>query len=413
MSSDRDNDSLEDTLDKYREKIDFDETSQISHPQDCYPGNCSLVGYKKDGELRYQEQTGKYPVVDSETPDWNPRGCSRQCSYTDATYGEERIEQPMKQMGERGSGEWEPISWEEAYEEIAEAMVDAMEDDPQSIVNESPPGEGGSTYGITPFTRLTSQAGGINLDLESAVIQDFSAGMYQTFGKYQFCSTQDEWFKADLNLVWNMNPAYSRNPSYHFLTEARYNGSETVVIAPDYSPSCDAALALGMCRVILENDLADWEFVKEQTDLPLLVREDNDRFVRESDFEDDGSDEKFYVWDTNANDNAGDEDDEGLVQAPRETLELGDIDPALEGRFEVEIDGETVEVRPVFERLRDKIENEYDLETVQEITGVHPSVVEEIARKVANNRTNIMNSWNTAKVFHGDLIERGMALLLA
>ncbi|MDY7080988.1 MAG: molybdopterin-dependent oxidoreductase, partial [Halobacteria archaeon] len=352
------------------------------------------------------------PVVDPDTPDWNPRGCNKGCVYSKVTYGDERIRQPMKQMGERGSGEWEPISWEEAYEEIADSIVDACLDNPQSIIVE-PPIEGGVFQSMSPLLIFANALGGTVLD-EVAEISDISAGQYMTFGKFHAASSQDEWFKADLNLVWHMNPVYTRIPAYHFLTENRYAGGELVTIAPDYSPSCvhadqyvpvepasDAALALGMCRVIIEEGLVDESFVKEQTDLPLLVRGDNDRFLRESDFEDDGSDEQFYVW-----------SDEGLTKSPQDTLKL-DVEPPLEGTYEVEIEGETVEVRPVFERLHEKIENEYDLDTVQDITGIHPEVVEDLARKTASGKTNILVGFNTAKTFHGDLIERSMALLLA
>lgn len=413
MSSERD--TLEETLDEYRDKIDFDSTAKISHTQDCWVGNCSLTGFMDEGTLKYQEQTGQYSVADPDTPDWNPRGCGRQQSYTEATYGEERIEQPMRQVGERGSGDWEEITWDEAFHEIAEAMVDAMEENPQKIINEVSPAEGGSTYGMTPFVRLVSQAGGINLDPESSVVQDFFMGYWQTFGKSQFISSQDEFFKADVNVIWHMNPAYTRQSGYHFLAEGRYHGGETVVIAPDVSPSTvhadkyipvepatDAAFALGMCRYIVEEGLVDREFVKEQSDLPLLVREDTDRYLREEDLEEDGRENWFYMWDA----------DDGLVKAPRNTLELGDIDPVLEGTYEVEIDGETVEVRPVFEDLTDRLD-EYDPETVQEISGVHPETVEDLATTFATKKTKIVSGMNSPKVFHGDLMERAMALLAA
>ena len=405
--------SLEKTIKKYKERTTFDKYVRVSHPNDCYPGNCSLTGYVRDGKIVYQEQTGKYPVVDPNTPDWNPAGCARQCSYALATHGKERIKQPMKQLG-RGSGKWVPISWDEAYEIIADKLIDAMEYNPQSILYEIPPGEGGPMYSQDTIVQFMTAIGGICFDLESASIQDLSAGLYETFGKYQFASTWDDFFYSDLILIWNINPAYSRQEKYHFLTEARYRGAELVVIAPDYSPSAvhadyyipvkaatDAALALGMCRVIIEENLVDWDFVKEQTDLPLLVRMDNRKFLRESDFGD-GSGEVFYIWDSK----------KGLTKAPRDTLDLGDLDPVLEGSFEVEIDGKKVEVKPVFQLLKEKLEREYDLERVREITGVHPDVVRMLARKVASGRTSILLSWNTAKMFHGDLIERAMCLLL-
>ncbi|MCX8172279.1 MAG: molybdopterin-dependent oxidoreductase, partial [Archaeoglobaceae archaeon] len=416
---------MKNTLEKYRKRVKFDKFVRVSHPNDCYPGNCAITGYIRNGKLVYEEQTGKYPIVDPNTPDWNPSGCARQCSYAVATYGEERIKQPMMQVG-RGSGKWVPLSWDEAYTIIADKLIDAMIYNPQSILYEIPPGEGGPMYSQDPFVALVTALGGVCFDLESASIQDFSAGLYETFGKYQFASTWDDFFYSDLILIWNVNPAYSRQEKYHFLTESRYRGAEIVVIAPDYSPSAvhadyyipvnpatDAALALAMCKVIIDENLVDWNFVKEQTDLPLLVRTDTKRFLRESDFTGERRDdepeiilrdksENFYFWDKN----------KGLVKAPRESLSLEDLDPVLEGKYKVEINGKEVEVKPVFEFLKEKL-NEYTPEKAQKICGVHPDVIRMLARKVASLKTHIMLGFSTCKTFHGDLIERAVSLLLA
>ena len=65
-------------------------------------------------------------------------------------------------------------------------------------------------------------------------------------------------------------------------------------------PGTDAALALGAAQVIIAEKLYDAAYVAEQTDLPLLVRTDTGRFVRESDLRRGGSDTAFFVWDAQA-----------------------------------------------------------------------------------------------------------------
>ena len=77
-----------------------------------------------------------------------------------------------------------------------------------------------------------------------------------------------------------------------------------------------------MAQVIVEEGLYNAKFVSEQTDLPLLVRRDNQRFLRESDMVEDGRDDQFYVWD-------GKKD--APAPAPRETLSLGRVEPLLTG----------------------------------------------------------------------------------
>lgn len=54
----------------------------------------------------------------------------------------------------------------------------------------------------------------------------------------------------------------------------------------------------------------------------------------------------------------------------------------------------------------------YTPEKARAITGIHPDVVRGLARRIAAGRTTIMMSWNTAKIYHGDLYERAMSLVL-
>ena len=167
-------------------------------------------------------------------------------------------------------------------------------------------------------------------------IGDAHRGVAETFGKICFERSADDYFYSDLILIWGSNPLYTQIPNAHFLTEARYKGAQVVCIAPDYSPSsicsdlfvpvapgCDAALGLGIAHVLVEEDLVDRDFVAEQTDLPLLVRDDTRCFLRGSDLEEGGSDEDLYLHDAQR----------GVVMAPKRSLALEGLRPSLEGRF--------------------------------------------------------------------------------
>ena len=122
------------------------------------------------------------------------------------------------------------------------------------------------------------------------------------------------------------------------MAESRYNGGEVILIAPDASPSSvhtdyfvpvrigsDSALALAMCQVLIEEGLYNATFVKEQTDLAFLVRDDNHRLLRQSDVQAGGRDNQFYFFDAKS---------QKVVEASRGNLGLGDLEPALEGSFE-------------------------------------------------------------------------------
>jgi DMSO reductase family type II enzyme molybdopterin subunit len=225
-------------------------------------------------------------------------------------------------------------------------------------------------------------------------------------------------------VVWIGNPAYTRIPDVHFMHEARYRGARLVVIAPDYNataihadlwinptPESDAALGLSAAHVIVEEGLYDAEYVREQTDLPILVREDNGRFLRHSDLKADGRESQLYFWD---------EATDRLAEVPGcegeggRSLDLGTLRPALEGSFTVELGtGDRVTVRPVFERLRAHLSG-YAPERAGQTTGLSPSLIRRFAVELARAKTAmIFASWGACKHHHSDLFQRAMILLMA
>ncbi len=404
--------------DLFREEWTWDSVTYGTHLADCYPGNCSFRVYAKEGVVFREEQSGIYPVIDSEGPDWNPRGCNKGCSYSHNMYNPDRVHFPMRRVGERGEGKWKRISWDEAISEIAKHIVDALESEgPNSIIYEPGPGNSG-WLNLLPSMRFASSVGATQLDPDGT-IGDFCKGIYETFGKFQFVQSCDSWYFAKLLFIWHSNPTYTMIPSSHFINEARYNGAEIITIAPDYSPSSihadewvpikpgsDAALALGMVQVLIENDTVDWPFIKEQTDFPFLIRMDTDRFLRGSDMEEGGLDDQFYMHDSATGE---------VVKADRATLKLS-VDPDLEGRFEVRLkDGSVVEVRPSFSIFKEKLNREYTPENASPHCGVPASTIRRLAEKAGANLGHItlLQGANAAKYYHGDLIERGFCLIVA
>ena len=403
--------------DAYRDKWKWDKVYRVSHSVDCYPGNCPYYAYVRDGKVSHEEVAGSFPPARPGEPDKNPMGCQKGCSWSQMLYGKERVLHPLKRAGARGEGKWERVSWDQALTEIADGLIDAIQESgPESIIHEMTPAEGGE-MAMWPTDRLLVELlGGLRTDV-NAVINDFQPGHYITWGKFNPVGTGGS-FATDCILIWHWNPIHTQIPSYHFTAENRYKGADVITIAPDYSPSAihadkyipirpgtDAALALAMCQVIIEEGLYDEGFVKHQTDLPLLVRTDNRRFLRASDVEEGGSEEQLYFFDTRSG---------GIAAAPRGTLILGEVAPALEGSFRASLaDGSSVEVMPVLEVLRRKLDDEYTPERAQVICEVHPDATRMLARKVAAKRTLIGMGMNLCKYYHGDLMQRSMILLLA
>ncbi len=405
------------TPDLYRDRWSWDTVKWASHCIDCYPGNCTLRAYLKDGKVVREEQAGVYPTVQEGVPDMNPMGCQKGAGWTQMLDGEERVLYPLKRVGERGSGSWERITWDQAATEVADAVLDAIDEiGAESIIAPSGCNGGGSfASSAAGRGRYVGRIGGLVTDV-NAEMNDFAPGYYLTYGTFDPVSSIDDWFHSEVFIIWFGNPNYTRIPHIHYVNEARYNGCEVVTIAPDVSPSSmhadyyvpvkvgsDAALALAMAKVVLDEGLVHEQFVREQTDLPLLVNPETRRFLRESDLTPDGSDEQFYAWDTKT---------KQIVQAPRGTLLWGDAVPALEGEFTVQGKDGPIAVTTVLALVRTRLE-EYTPERAQEISGVHAETIRMLARKIAHKRTNILGALGGAgKHYHGDLIERAQLLLL-
>ncbi|MCZ7525656.1 MAG: molybdopterin-dependent oxidoreductase [Acidimicrobiia bacterium] len=397
--------------DAYRHRWSWDGVGWGTHCVDCYPGNCPHRVFVRDGKVWREEPSGTFGAVEPGVPDMNPMGCNKGTVWSRQLTNPDRVTHPLRRVGERGEGRWEQISWDEAYAVLADAILDAVEaSGPESVVHEGTP----EMTTVVPTHRFMGILGGTVTDF-NATTNDFNVGLHITYGKFSPVSSIDDWFHSELVLIWHMNPSFTRIPHAHFVFEARYHGAEVVLFAPDYNasamhtdrfvpvePGSDAALALAMSQVIVTEGLVDEGFVRTQTDLPLLVRTDTGRFLREADLVDGGRDDRFHVW-----------VDGGPRPAPRGTL-AHDAPPALDGRWTVTLaDGAPVEVTTVFTLLRGHLDAHHTPEQASRSCGVHPDVVRDLARQVASRRTNILFGAAASKYFHGDLIERSLCLLLA
>ncbi|MBW2228896.1 MAG: molybdopterin-dependent oxidoreductase [Deltaproteobacteria bacterium] len=409
--------SYGDWRDIYRERWAWDEVVRSSHWVNCwYQAHCAWNVYVKDGMVWREEQAADYPQVRPDVPDFNPRGCQKGACFSERMYDPSRVRYPLKRVGERGSGRWKRVSWDEALDEIADSIIDTIvEEGSDRVIWDPGPGISLGTQ-TAAHARLRVLLDSTNLDMNTE-IGDGHRGAAETFGKIVFERSADDYFFSDLILCWGANPAYTQIPNAHFMTEARYKGAEFVCITPDYSasamhadhwipvkPGGDAALGLGMAQVLIAENLLDRRFVQEQTDLPLLVRDDTHRFLRNSDLEAGGDEGELYLHDS----------EQGVVPAPRRSLELKGLDPSLEGRFEVTLhDGRRVAVRPVFALLREQLED-YTPEKAAALSGTPAAMIRSLARKLGGAKAaSMVTTSNFAKCYHGNLVERAQALVFA
>ena len=229
----------------------------------------------------------------------------------------------------------------------------------------------------------------------------------------------------------------------HWFIECMERGAKIVVITPEYGapaskadyhiplrPATDAALFLGITRIMMDRGWYDADFVKTRTDFPLLVRADNLKRLRahelfpnyKSALSPDGASKKwqgftdeeheklgdYVVWDERTNEpKAITRDDVGKFLAEK------GIAPALEGRHILKlVDGQEVELLTLWSLYQIHLKD-YDLDTVCAITQAPRDLIERLAEDFAKikpaaiHQGEGINHW-----FHGTEMNRAAHLPL-
>ncbi len=416
-----------------RNKWTWDRVVRGSRGLNC-TGHCAFNIYVRNGIVWREEQQGEYGHQGADTPDFGPRGCQKGLRQAKHMYGAQRVLYPMKRTGERGQGKWQRLSWDDALTEIADKFIDiAVENGPESITYAMGTAmilKRGGFAGLFRFANIT----GCVIPETFAGVGDLPVGANMTLGFPLPGDSMPAVFKSKTCIIWACNPAATRIPDAHFFWEARYNGTEVICISPDFSatalrsskwvnvkPGTDAALALGMVHTMIAEDLIDWDYVREQTDLPFLVRADNQKFLRESDMVEGGRADGFYFWDEVtgapvAAPGTGFTNPFGPPQPEKkiESLKLNGIKPATEGAWTVTTTAGPVEVTTVFAFVKKEMLASYTPEQVAAITGVSAEVTRYVARQFATRGPGmIFAGYRANKWLHGDLILRSWLLMSA
>lgn len=411
-------------------------------------GNCAWEVWTKDGKVTRENQSASYPQIAPNIPDANPRGCNKGVQHSQVMYQPDRLMHPMRRDGPRGSGKWKQITWDEAVTDIAKHLYEGMlEKGPAS--NYVHIGAGVLTEArAASIKRLGTLIGAVRPYIASYV-GDMFPGVSVVYGEGNIGCTYDFIYQTNVAVFWGCNPNTSRIPDAHYLWEGKYNGSKIIVITPEFNSTAihadlwvpvkagyDGHLALSILQRIIAKKLYKDALVKEFTDLPLLVRKDTKELLRLSEL-----DEKQPLYDaaTSARFLEGDEKKEAkpeecflafnqrtrkLVVMPGtegstiETLRLKDIDwdidPSLGGTWKVKLkDGKTVTVTTGFDLLKDELKA-FTPEKMQAVTGVHPAVVDELAKDLTGPKCAVVTmGFAVGKHFNGMLSQRAIASLVA
>ena len=250
----------------------------------CY-GGCFLNVHVRDGKVV------RTSARDLPEPEWN-RICAKGLSHVFRIYDPERVKYPMRRVGERGAGEWEQISWDEALEEIAIKYKQFSDEfGPESNMYWGGSGNFAIADNYSRFWNLIG-ASNVSQTLDMAIFYGSQkcVGVSMNFNGNELTDLVN----AKTIVIWGANPAVSQMQGMHFILEARDAGAKTIAIDPIYTTTVskcdqwipinsgtDGLLAMALMNIIIEKGWQGVDYLKSTTVAPFLVKESDGTFLRD------------------------------------------------------------------------------------------------------------------------------------
>ncbi len=248
-------------------------------PHDC-PDTCAL---------RITVQDGRVVKVqgDPEHPPTHGALCTKVSRYAERTYHAERVLTPLKRTGAKGSGQFAPVTWDEAFADIAtrlRAIAERGPDAAQAIVPYSYAGTMGLVQGESMAARFFNRLGASLLDrtiCSSAGGEALAATYGAKIGMHL-----EQYAHSKLIVIWGSNSIASNLHFWTFAQEAKRNGAKLICIDPRKTetadkchehialmPGTDGALALGVMHELIVNDWLDHDYIERYTEGWSKLRE--------------------------------------------------------------------------------------------------------------------------------------------
>ena len=348
--------------------------------------NCGVIAHVKNGRVVKLEGDPADPMSQG-------RLCPKGLSGIQALYHPNRNKYPMKRVGERGGNEWERISWDEAIDTIADALMEMYEKTGPEGLLLSTGGGGNPQFFSPPRFRNFFGAGNVfepgcaQCYLPRNFTMPLINGASDTSIADSNCAAlYNPTAQIDSYVMWGTGPAqHAPSSAGRAIVELREQGVQTVVIDPRFTPDAaradvwlpvrpgtDVAMMMGWIRYVIDNKLYDEEFCTKWSNLPFLVDPDDPAgaLLRASKvFDDVTADNEGYVY-----------YDEGTGKVTKAYALTPDNEasykPALFGTYDVTLaDGSTVSCQTAFEAYKAQVD-EFTLERVAQICNVEAEDLE-------------------------------------
>lgn len=233
-------------------------------PLDC-PDACGMVATVRDGVITRLDGDPDHPFTQGFL-------CKKVRTYHHRVQSPQRVLFPQRRIGKKGEGNFTRISWEEAWQRLVDELTRIKKE------------HGGEA--LLPYTyagnmgKLNRFAGdpffykyGASRLLKTICCAAADAGWELHYGPGP-ASPPEKALDADLILAWGINVKVTNIHFMPFVVKARRRGARFVVIDPylnataqnadlhyPVKPGGDVALALGLLKLLLENDAVDHDFI--------------------------------------------------------------------------------------------------------------------------------------------------------
>ena len=242
---------------------------------DC-GGRCPLRLHVKNGIIVRIEGD------DAEEPE-QLRTCLRCRALRKYVHHPERLQFPQKRVGPKGEGRFERITWDEAYDTIAEKLISVKE----TYGNSSIFLAAGGGYlaalhnGVLAMMRLFNQFGGYSTHYGNVSSEGAVWACLTHYGSVMVGHSREDLLNAKLIILWGWDPARmisGTNTMYH-LIKAKEAGARIVCVDPRYTdsavvladqwipiyPGTDTAMMVSMAYVMIKENLHDQAFLDTYT----------------------------------------------------------------------------------------------------------------------------------------------------
>ncbi|MEM9221098.1 MAG: molybdopterin oxidoreductase family protein [Pseudomonadota bacterium] len=329
---------------------------------------CGIRVYLKDGTVRYIEGNPDHPVNKGVL-------CAKGSAGIMNHYSPARLTKPLKRVGERGSGEFEEIEWDEAIATAVGWLSEVRAKDPKKLAfftgrdqSQSLTGWWAAQFGTPNFA---AHGGFCSVNMAAGGLYTLG-GAFWEFG-------EPDWDLTKYFMLFGVAEDHDSNPIKIGLGKMRTRGGTKFVsvnpcrtgysaIADEWigiRPGTDGLFIFALIHELLRAEKIDFGYLGRYTNAPWLVIDDpgaadHGLFARD----DTG---KPLVFDL-------------TTQAPASAVT--DVKPALTGEYTL-VDGRTA--RPAFEHLaRRFLSKEYSPDRAASVTGIEAQTIRRLAAELAD-----------------------------